>query len=66
MHGQSAKVYDLTVRDEHCFYAGGILVSNCGDAIQYLSLHYNAVGQGEVYRRGQAVRQVVPSGYRYC
>lgn len=66
LHGQSAKVYDLTVRDEHCFYAGGILVSNCGDAIQYLSLHYNAVGQGEVYRRGQAVRQVVPSGYRYC
>ena len=64
--GQSAKVYDLTVLDEHCFYAGDILVSNCGDAIQYLALHYNAQGQGEFFRRGTQVRQVKPAAYRYC
>jgi hypothetical protein len=31
-------VYDLTVSDAHCFYANGILVSNCQDAIQYVCL----------------------------
>lgn len=29
-------VYDLTVENEHCFYANGILVGNCHDAPQYL------------------------------
>ena len=32
----SQKVYDLTVEDAHCFYADGILVSNCHDALQYV------------------------------
>ena len=30
------RVYDLTVADAHCFFANGILVSNCHDALQYL------------------------------
>jgi len=29
------KVYDITIQDEHCFYANGVLVSNCHDALQY-------------------------------
>ena len=28
-------VYDLTVEDAHCFYAEGVLVHNCHDALQY-------------------------------
>ena len=31
----TVRVYDLTVADEHVFYANGILVGNCHDAIQY-------------------------------
>lgn len=30
-----APVYDLTVEDQHEFYAGGILVHNCLDALRY-------------------------------
>jgi hypothetical protein len=33
-----ARVYDLTVRDEHVFYANGLLVGNCADSFRYLSL----------------------------
>lgn len=29
-------VYDITVEDAHCFYANGILVHNCQDAVQNL------------------------------
>ena len=32
---ETVRVYDLTVADEHVFYANGILVGNCHDAIQY-------------------------------
>jgi hypothetical protein len=31
------KVYDLTVRHHHCYFANGLLVSN-SDAFRYLSL----------------------------
>jgi predicted phage terminase large subunit-like protein len=31
-----AQVYDLTVEDEHCYYANGILVHNCSQALRYL------------------------------
>ncbi len=30
------RVYDLTVDEAHCFYANGILVGNCHDALQYV------------------------------
>ena len=33
-------VYDLTVADQHCFYAEGVLVHNCHDALQYLCLKF--------------------------
>lgn len=29
-------VYDLTVENEHCYYANGILVHNCTQALRYL------------------------------
>jgi hypothetical protein len=29
------KVYDLTIEDQHEFYANDILVHNCFDAIRY-------------------------------
>lgn len=31
-------VYDITVQDAHCFYAEGVLVSNCHDALQYVAM----------------------------
>jgi len=31
----SERVYDLTVENHHEFVAGGILVSNCVDALRY-------------------------------
>lgn len=37
-HSLSASVYDLTVEDAHTFYAEGLLVHNCNDALQYLAL----------------------------
>jgi hypothetical protein len=29
-------VYDLTVDEEHCYYADGMLVHNCTQALRYL------------------------------
>jgi hypothetical protein len=37
-------VYDLTVEDAHCFYAEGVLVGNCHDALQYVATRL--FGQG--------------------
>jgi hypothetical protein len=46
-----AKVYNLTVKDDHTYFANGILVHNCGDVVKYLSLHHpinlNQKGIGE-------------------
>ena len=33
---EPVRVYDLTVRDTHCFFANGVLVGNCHDALQYI------------------------------
>jgi hypothetical protein len=33
--GRCARVYDLTVEEHHEFFAGGVLVSNCIDALRY-------------------------------
>ena len=30
------QVYDLTVANEHCYYANGVLVHNCTQALRYL------------------------------
>ena len=38
------RVYDLTVDGAHCFYANGILVSNCHDALQYAATRLFAAG----------------------
>ena len=34
------EVYDITVDDEHCFYANGVLVGNCHDALQYGAMKF--------------------------
>lgn len=64
--GQSAKVYDLTVSGEHCFYANGVLVSNCGDAVQYLALHYNMQTPGQGWLQKTKARPVVARPYVYA
>ena len=33
--GVADKVYDITVEDQHEFFANGILVSNCIDSLRY-------------------------------
>ena len=40
-NSHSERVFNVTVTEAHCYYAGGVLVSNC-DALQYL-----AIGEGE-------------------
>lgn len=35
--GKTKSVYNITVADHHCYYANGILVSNC-DAMQTLAM----------------------------
>lgn len=35
MPAKEAKVYDITVEDQHEFFANGILVHNCWDGIRY-------------------------------
>lgn len=35
---EQRQVYDLTVEGAHCFYANGILVGNCHDALQYAAM----------------------------
>jgi hypothetical protein len=35
-------VYNLTVEEEHCYYAEGVLVSNCHDGLQYLAMSVDA------------------------
>ena len=37
-------VYDLTVAEVHSFFADGVWVSNCADAMQYLALGANLEG----------------------
>jgi hypothetical protein len=33
--GKCARVYDLTVEEDHEFFVNGVLVSNCIDALRY-------------------------------
>lgn len=59
-------VYDLTVANEHCFYANGLLVSNCAEAAQYLALHYNITsGFGHGTSRGPRAVPRTKSKYVY-
>lgn len=39
--------------------------SHCGDAVQYLSLHYNVQADGGMYARRTRARTVVPAQYAY-
>jgi hypothetical protein len=50
--GQCARVYDLTVEEHHEFVVGGVLVSNCIDALRYAC---------ESARRTAAVARKAPS-----
>jgi hypothetical protein len=44
-------VYDLTVADQHCFFAEGVLVHNCHDALQYICLYLREGAKGRVVRQ---------------
>lgn len=51
------RVYDITVEQAHCFYAEGILVSNCHDALQYVLAGY----EGTAIKGGNARK---PEGFQ--
>jgi hypothetical protein len=57
-------VYDLTVEVDHEFVAGGFLVSNCHDALQYgaavIDMNIRGFGLNNTKRR-----EVKPAPYRY-
>ena len=53
---KSHRVYDMTVDGEHEFYAGGILVHNCMDAIRYAI--------GPLIKRESQPMLFMPSRYR--
>ena len=42
----AVRVYDLTVEEAHCFYANGVLVHNCHDALQYAAMYSTTMQQG--------------------
>jgi len=49
-------VYDLTVEEEHCFYANGIVAHNCHDCIQYIAMYCDGgktFGTGPNYKSNQ-------------
>lgn len=60
-----SRVYDLTVEDQHCFYAGGVLVGNCADAFQYFCLHYNVQINGGGYDARSKARPVIKPNQKY-
>lgn len=41
-------VYDLTVEVDHAFYAEGVMVHNCHDALQYPTMEFATVGLQEM------------------
>lgn len=49
------RVYDLTVQNAHSFFAGGVWVSNCAEALQYGVMHIDSpVGSSVAARRDVA------------
>jgi len=45
------RVYDLTVAQAHSFYAAGVWVSNCAEALQYLMLHIHSASGSTLLER---------------
>jgi intein/homing endonuclease len=43
------EVYDITVEDEHEYFANGVLVHNCMDALRYARMQDKYVGETMVY-----------------
>ena len=61
-------IYDLTVEPSHCFFANGILVHNCQDAVQYVAMHLEGTPESadnSTRRRGRKrpVRKANWKGY---
>lgn len=61
---ENVPVYDLTVDEQHVFYANGVLVHNCAESLQYACLHYNEARTRDLLGAGKR-REVKVSGYRY-
>ena len=57
------RVYDLTVEEVHSFFANGLWVSNCAEALQYLALHISAGGDIPTGPVRREVRVVSPVGW---
>lgn len=61
--GRYEKVYNLTVQDEHEYYANGILVSNC-DALRYALHSTQMIGKSSmVARLGKESKETTKQGF---
>ena len=56
-------VYDLTVADDHEFFAAGMLVSNCHDVNQYADAVIDMGVRGVAH--GSTRREIKKSEYTY-
>ena len=59
-HGLCARVYDLTIEGQHEFVAGGVLVSNCVDAVRYALEGMRVMDGGMVYSASEKTIVVPP------
>jgi phage terminase large subunit len=47
LENKAAAVYDLEIEDDHCYFANGLLVSNC-DAARYMAVIQNKHSRGHM------------------
>jgi hypothetical protein len=59
----NARVYDLTVEDAHCFFANGVLVLNCQDALQMIATGEFSLLSGLVNKEDVMVKKAIRQGY---
>ena len=60
---QPRRVFDLTVGQVHSFYANGVWVSNCAEALQYLMLHIGNASEGHVLQQRREIKRSSPIGW---
>jgi len=58
----SGRVYNLTTKRSHLYYAGGILVHNC-DSLQYLCMNVGLTSGQQVTDRRREIKSVSAAGW---
>jgi hypothetical protein len=50
LEARAVPVFDLTVEDQHEFFANGILVHNCVDSLRYSLIHMAGLRRAQIYQ----------------